>query len=150
MLRRLATLIVMLFLSTAAVAQEAAPDAEELTRLLKNFLDGASRNDIAAHERFWADELVYTRSAGVRTTKAEILADLRAGSDPAEPPTAYSAEDIRIQQYGDTAIVAFRLVGRVGGANPEMLNFLNTGTFLKRHGEWRAIAWQATRVPIEP
>ena len=149
MLRRLPTLIVMLFLSTAAVAQEAAPDAEELTRLLKNFLDGASRNDIAAHERFWADDLVYTRSAGVRTTKAEILADLRAGSDPAEPPTAYSAEDIRIQQYGDTAIVAFRLLGRVGGANPEMLNFLNTGTFLKRHGEWRAIAWQATRVPIE-
>ena len=39
MLRRLATLIVTLFLSTAAVAQEAAPDAEELTRLLKNFLD---------------------------------------------------------------------------------------------------------------
>ena len=33
MLRRLATLIVTLFLSTAAVAQEAAPDAEELTRL---------------------------------------------------------------------------------------------------------------------
>ena len=52
MLRRLATLIVTLFLSTAAVAQEAAPDAEELTKLLTYFLDGASRNDIAAHERF--------------------------------------------------------------------------------------------------
>jgi ketosteroid isomerase-like protein len=150
MLRRLATLIVTLFLSTATVAQEAAPDAEELTKLLMYFLDGASRNDIAAHERFWAEDLVYTRSAGVRTNKAEILADLRAGSDPAEPPTAYSAEDIRVQQYGDTAIVAFRLVGRVGGANPEILNFLNTGTFLKRHGEWRAVAWQATRVPLEP
>ena len=48
MLQRLATLIVMLFLSTAAVAQEAAPDAEELTRLLRFFLDGASRNDIRA------------------------------------------------------------------------------------------------------
>jgi ketosteroid isomerase-like protein len=86
----------------------------------------------------------------VRTNKAEILAGLRAGSDPAEPPTVYSAEDVRIQQYGDTAIVAFRLVGRVGGTDPETLNFLNTGTFLKRNGEWRAVAWQATRVPIEP
>jgi hypothetical protein len=38
----------------------------------------------------------------------------------------------------------------VGGDSPETLEFLNTGTFLKRDGEWRAIAWQATRVPVEP
>ena len=148
MLRRITALIVTLFLSASAAAQQdAAPDADELRRLLTYFLDGASRNDIAVHERFWADELVYTRSAGVRTDKAEILADLRKGSDPSEPPTTYAAEDVRIQQYGDTAIVAFRLVGQVGGENPETLNFLNTGTFLKRNGEWRAIAWQATRIP---
>ena len=150
MLRRFTSLIVTLFLSTTSAADVAAPDAEELQRLLAYFLDGASRNDKAAHERFWADELVYTRSAGVRTSKAEILADLAQGPDPSEPPTAYSAEDIRIQQYGDTAIVAFRLVGKVGGERPETLNFLNTGTFLKRNGEWRAVAWQATRVPVEP
>ncbi|HEU4516004.1 MAG TPA: nuclear transport factor 2 family protein, partial [Steroidobacteraceae bacterium] len=151
MLRRLDTLIVTLFLSAAAVAQEpAAPDARELERLLTYFLDGASRNDVAVHERFWAEELVYTRSAGVRTNKAEILADVGKGADPGEPPTAYSAEDIRIQQYGDTAVVAFRLVGKVGGDSPETLNFLNTGTFLRRNGEWRAIAWQATRMPVTP
>ena len=26
-------------------------------------------------------------------------------------------------------------------------NYLNTGTFLRRNGEWRAVAWQATREP---
>lgn len=130
---------------SAARAAEQAPAAAELTALLEYFLDGASRNDVAVHDRFWADDLVYTRSAGVRTDKAEILAGLKAGADPAEPPTKYSAEDIRIQQYGDTAIVAFRLVGSVGGGQPETLQFLNTGTFLRRNGEWRAVAWQATR-----
>ena len=140
----------MLFLTTAAVAQDAASDVAELKRLLAWFLDGASRNDVAVHERFWAEELVYTRSAGVRTDKAEILANVRQGADPAEPPTAYSAEDVDVRQYGDTAIVAFRLVGKVGGDRPETLNFLNTGTFLKRNGEWRAIAWQATRMPLTP
>jgi hypothetical protein len=60
----------------------------------------------------------------------------------------YSAEDIRIQQYGDTAVVAFRLVATSGsGAEAMIANFLNTGTFVKRNGEWRAAAWQATRVP---
>jgi len=131
----------------ATDAAEPAPDAAELTALLEYFLDGASRNDVVVHERFWADELIYTRSAGVRTDKAEIIAGLKQGPDPAEPPTRYSAEDVRIRQFGDTAIVAFRLVGRVGGEKPETLRFLNTGTFLRRNGEWRAIAWQATRMP---
>jgi hypothetical protein len=63
----------------------------------------------------------------------------------------YSAEDVRIHQYGDTAIVAFRLVGKSGGEKPEVQDYLNTGTFLKRNGEWRAVAWQATKVPdVEP
>ncbi len=129
----------------AARAVEQAPAAAELTALLEYFLDGASRNDLAVHDRFWADELVYTRSVGVRTNKAEILADVGKGADPSDPPTKYSAEDVHIQQYGDTAIVAFRLVGKVGGAQPETLQYLNTGTFLRRNGEWRAVAWQATR-----
>ena len=150
MLRAIIALAAALFLTTGAAAQDTAPDVAELKRLLAWFLDGASRNDVAVHERFWAEELVYTRSAGVRTNKAEILADVRKGADPAEPPTAYSAEDVSVQQYGDTAIVAFRLVGRLGGDSPETLNFLNTGTFLKRNGEWRAIAWQATRMPVTP
>jgi ketosteroid isomerase-like protein len=150
MLRSLIAVAATLFLTTIAAAQEAAPDVAELKRLLAWFLDGASRNDVAVHERFWAEELVYTRSAGVRTNKAEILADVRKGADPVEPPTAYSAEDVSVQQYGDIAVVAFRLVGKVGGDNPETLNFLNTGTFLKRNGEWRAIAWQATRMALAP
>jgi len=94
MWRHFLTAIVTLFMAGAAWAQGAspAPDAEELTRLLKYFLDGASRDDVAVHERFWADDLIYTRSAGVRIGKSDILADLHA-APAAEPavPTAYTA-----------------------------------------------------------
>jgi ketosteroid isomerase-like protein len=150
MSRRLMPFMLVLMLASLAHAQSAAtaPAAEELTRLLKEFLDGASRNDVAAHDRFWADDLIYTRSSGVRTGKAEILENARSGpTATAAEPTEYSAEDIRIQQYGDTAVVAFRLVGRTGGAQPVVGYFLNTGTFVKRDGEWRVVAWQSTRVP---
>jgi hypothetical protein len=27
------------------------------------------------------------------------------------------------------------------------MQYLNTGTFAKRDGAWKAVAWQATRVP---
>lgn len=125
-----------------------APDEAELTRLLREFLAGASHNDSAVHERFWADELVYTGSAGRRRGKAEVLADVRAASSApsAGPATTYTAEDIRIQQYGDTAIVAFRLVGTIGsGEKAQVTRYLNTGTFLKRNREWRVVAWQSTK-----
>jgi ketosteroid isomerase-like protein len=137
------------------VSAAAVPDEAELTRLLREFLAGASRNDAAAHERFWADELVYTGSSGRRMGKADIVRDLRAPASarPAGPATAtasttYTAEDIRIQQYGDTAIVAFRLVGTTQtGGRTEIARYLNTGTFLERGSEWRAVAWQATKAP---
>src|SRR5439155_1722287 len=132
-------------------AQTPAPDAAELTKLLNDFLAGASRNDIAAHERFWADDLIYTGSSGRRIGKADILRDVReeaAAPKTKEPETIFSAEEIRIQQYGTTAIVAFRLVGKTekNGAR-ETKYYLNSGTFLKRDGKWQVVNWQATIVP---
>src|SRR5260370_31193908 len=90
---------------------QSALDAAELTKLLKDFLAGASRNDAAMHDRFWAEDLIYTSSSGRRMGKADIMRDQRPAAEPKKgsPTTVYSAEDIRIQQYGDTAIVAFRL-----------------------------------------
>jgi hypothetical protein len=140
--------IVILMLATGLHAQS-APDAAELTSLLKSFLDGASRNDAAMHDRFWAEDLIYTTSSGRRKGKADIMRDLRSAPAPKseEPATVYTAEDIRIQQYGTTAIVAFRLVGTSKKeGKTEVSNYLNTGTFLKRNGKWQVVSWQATKM----
>ena len=95
------------------------------------------------HDRFWADDLIYTASAGRRIGKAQIMHEVReeaaAPSSPTDETATYSAEDIRIQQYGTTAIVAFRLVGTTKkGEKTEIANYLNSGTFLKRDGKWQA------------
>src|SRR5690349_19052451 len=150
-MNKVALCVICLFaIASSALAQATAPDAAELTKLLNEFLAGASRNDPAAHERFWADDLIYTRSAGRRTTKAEIMHDLRSAPAPKpdDPKTVYTAEDVRIQQYGDTAIVAFRLVAttEANGAK-QVQNLLNSGTFLKRNGKWQVVNWQSTRMP---
>lgn len=145
----LSTMIVALMLALNAQAQT-APDAEDLTKLLKEFLAGASRNDAAAHDRFWAEDLIYTGSSGRRISKADIMRDVRSAQapKPGDPKSAYSAEDIRIQQYDNAAIVAFRLVGMTEKDKKIVAtSYLNTGTFLKRNSKWQAVSWQATRMP---
>ena len=149
----LSSTIVVLILASTLPAQT-APDAAELTSLLKHFLAGASRNDAAVHDRFWADDLIYTGSGGKRRSKADVMRDVRSApaAKSADPKTTFTGEDIRIQQYGNTAIVAFRLVGTtVHDGKSDVTNFLNSGTFLKRNGKWQVVSWQATKVPdLEP
>jgi len=146
---RILSTVFLLLISSAAVCAQ-APDAAALTGLLNEFLAGAGRNDAAMHERFWAEDLIYTGSSGRRVGKADIMRDVRSAPAPkaSEPVTVFTAEDVRIQQYGDTAVVAFRLVGTTarGGAT-EVSKFLNTGTFFKHGGRWQAVSWQATRLP---
>ena len=127
---------------------QTAPDAAELTKLLSDFLAGASRNDVAMHDRFWADDVIYTGSAGRRRGKADIMKDVRSAPapKPGDAKTTYTAEDVRIQQYGNTAIVAFRLVGTTEkDGKTEVAKYLNSGTFLKRKGKWQVVSWQATK-----
>ena len=150
MKRFLLSAILLLSISSGLRAQT-APDAAELTKLLHDFLAGAGKNDIAMHDRFWADELVYTSALGRRKSKPEIMRELRAEPStpkPEEGTTVYTAEEIRVQQYGDTSIVAFRLVATTDKAGTkEVKNYLNTGTFLKRNARWQVVAWQATAMP---
>jgi len=141
----------LLVLLTVAMSTPASADSEAqaLTQLLNEFLAGASAADVAAHERFWDDDLVYTSSSGLRFGKADILEGMEAEEEPDVdgPGVIYSAEDIRIRQYGDTAVVAFRLVGSPQDGSSSVLQYFNTGTFVKRDGGWRAVAWQATVIP---
>lgn len=137
----LATLLLtpMLVSSTLALADDKAV----LTALLNEFLDGATRNDAAIHNKYWADELIYTSSGGTRFGKAELMQGVssRGMLKADEIDTVYSSEDVRIMQYGDTAVVAFVLVGK---SDTETKRYLNSGTFIKRNGQWQAVNWQAT------
>jgi hypothetical protein len=149
-MKQLLSAAIVVLLLTVGLHAQTAPDAAELTSLLKEFLAGASRNDASMHDRFWAEDVVYTGSGGRRRGKADIMRDVR--SAPAPKPgaakTTYSGEDIRIQQYGNTAIVAFRLVGASEqNGKTEVANYLNTGTFVKRNGKWQVVSWQATKMP---
>ena len=132
-----------------------ASDADDLTAMLHEFLAGASVGDVSAHDTFWSDDLIYTSSNGTRTDKATIIDGMSQAADAAEaeepgPSVIYTAEDVQVDVYGTTAVVAFKLVGTPQSDGDAAINYyFNTGTFLKRDGAWSVVAWQATRIPDE-
>lgn len=120
----------------------------EITQILHEFLDGASRNDREIHNKFWADDLIYTSSAGLRFGKETIMSGFSDdNTEPTtEPATVYTAEDIQIQIFDQTAIVAFKMRGETKTDTGFDVNFfLNSGTFLKRDNRWQVVNWHATR-----
>lgn len=114
----------------------------------------------AAHETFWADDLIYTSSSGERFNKAFILSgfdgadaseenskvDDDANETADESEIEYSGEDIDIRLFDDVAVVAFRLIGSDANSG-ERLEYFNTGTLIRRDGFWQVVAWQATKIP---
>ena len=151
-MKKLISCAILAVLYAATAPAQTAPAAAELTKLLNDFLAGASRNDAAMHDRFWAEDVIYTGSAGRRRGKAEIMKDVRSAPapKPGDAKTTYTAEDVRIQQYGGFAIVAFRLVATTEkDGKTEVTKYLNSGAFLKRKGKWVVVNWQATKAAAD-
>jgi hypothetical protein len=149
-----------LFVTAVLVSGQAATasDGDDLTAMLHEFLAGASVGDAAAHDKFWSEDLIYTSSSGTRTNKAEIMegmqqaadADDADDSDDSGPSVVYTAEEVQVDVYGETGVIAFKLVGTPQGESADDVSYyFNTGTFLKRDGVWKVVAWQATRIPAQ-
>lgn len=147
-IRKLAYVTIVLCMTAVAPAW-AQDDVAELKAMLQDFLANADERE--AHERFWADDLVYSSSSGLRFGKADIMQGFDSSDEEgsAEPPAVvYSAEEVDVRLYDDAAVVAFRLVGKPTNGS-DLLYYYNTGTFLKRDGVWKVVAWQATKIPAE-
>jgi len=136
--------------TTCSAAADSERTRAEITALLTDFLSPDQNPTRAAHERFWADDLVYTSSAGKVTNKAEILKSFdeppqKEPGKTTEPEPVYSAEDVLVRPYGEMAALTFRLVARAADGSAQ--SYRNSGTFLRRDGKWQAITWQATKEP---
>jgi ketosteroid isomerase-like protein len=142
-------IIVVVLCSMAVAGSRAQTKAgEQVTALLREFMAGAGSADRAIFEKFFADDVIYTRATGVVITKADIMGNLGKPAPASEGKSSYSAEDITVHEYGETVIVAFRLEGRTvhDDGKVELAHYRNTGTFLRRNGRWQAVAWQATKI----
>ena len=75
---------------------------EEIIALEKRRIEAMTNQDAKALGEILADDLSYTHSSGRVETKAEFIANATSGGSRYR---ALSQEDMKVRQYGDTAIV---------------------------------------------
>ncbi|WP_421773854.1 nuclear transport factor 2 family protein [Gracilimonas sp.] len=101
--------ILIAFLSSCS---QVNPQQEKaaLTELLGEFLTNV--DDPNMHDRLWAEDLVYTGSAGTRHGKDVIMDGMsEAESDTAQSTgPSYSYDSLQVKLFGNTAALTFRLI----------------------------------------
>jgi len=130
-----------------SVAQNSTSE-QQLRTLLDEFLAKVDQEQM--HDRFWAEELIYTGSSGRRIGKKDIMAGFQNPPSDETPTTTYSAEDVQIRVIDDVAILAFKLVAKdITAEGTTTSSYYNSGTLQKQNGEWKVILWQATKIPAD-
>ena len=115
-------------------------DEQALVRLNERFAEAEAGRDISFFASVLSDDLVLTKSNGVRVGKAQFL----EGVSYLPPnPYAFFAEDVAVVSQGEgEAVVSLRV--RVAGEGIETW-FRSTRVFVKRNGAWTCVVWVNTK-----
>jgi uncharacterized protein (TIGR02246 family) len=130
----------------ATAASSAADEAtEKQIRQIEEELRAAFVNaDAATVDRLLPDDYTTTNVNGLTRTKAQLIADLRAGAVKTESLTL---ENIEVRVYGDAAVLTAdrktksTLRGTDTSGHQRMIRVL-----VKREGRWRPVAYMATTI----
>jgi ketosteroid isomerase-like protein len=129
-----------------ATAQADSATAEEIRHTTGRYDNALRQADVAALEQFWAEEYTFVNPRGELLTKAERLANLRAGQTTFDT-LAPQAREERIRVYGDVAVHANRLTigGRYSGQAHSGI-YRSLVIWVRRDGRWQQVASQLTAV----
>jgi len=120
---------------------------EQIKQLERDRQDAFVHNDIAALEQSTADDYTTINSSGKIADKAQMMSNLRAGRTKV---LSVKLDDMKVRVYGNTAV----LTGRYQDANVKdgvrkESHALFMRIFVKNNGQWQAVAYQQTSIPIE-
>lgn len=102
------------------------------------------QNNVGVMDHLLADDYLGISANGTVETKAQELAQRRAGTVRIQ---SLDLSDIKVRVYGDTAVVTStaQLVG-VNGQSNISGNYRYTRVYNKRFGQWKIVSFEASRI----
>lgn len=102
------------------------------------------QNNVGVMDHLLADDYLGISANGTVETKAQALAQRRAGTVRIQ---SLDLSDIKVRVYGDTAVVTStaQLVG-VNGQSNISGNYRYTRVYNKRFGQWKIVSFEASRI----
>jgi hypothetical protein len=142
-------MLVVLALAVPVQMLAQGSKAEKQVRAAMDELRQANlKSDAVLFDKLLADDFVRIPANGVVYTKANVLDDERSGKQRTE---AFETSDVKIQPYGNTAVVTGVLSSKsagplVGSDTLRPRQFRFTRVFVKRNGVWQCILYQSTLI----
>ena len=104
--------------------------------------------DLAALDRIYADDILFTGVLGVVCDKAGLLDEARRGlaqrqaaHDTKQFVASYQKDDIRVVAHGDTAVTSYHFIVTIRHDTQEVVrNYRTTNVWVKRADGWQVIA----------
>lgn len=114
---------------------------DEIIALENRRVEAMVKGDVKALGEILADDLIYTHSSAKIDTKVSFIEAISSGRSNYK---SVERKDVKVSQYGDTAVVTGHAEFHVGD-NKFAARFIDV--YAKRDGAWQMVAWQSTKVP---
>ena len=137
-IRALFCFFLLALASVAAAAQQADPRESKLLILERMWNEAQVNRDAAVLDALVSSRFVNTEYDGEVSDKAKFLADIR---DPLFRPTLANIQDVKMNFFGDTAVVTgtYHTAGTYQGKPYDHFGRF-TDTWIMEMGKWQCVA----------
>lgn|SRR4029450_5288675 len=126
-------------------ARAAGQDTEAaLMKMERDAAAALTKRDVAGFASIMADDAVFTGPDGAFQTKAQLIADVKAGELVIE---STNMSDLKVRVFGDSAVATYATTdkGKYKGRDISG-RYRWTDTFVRRGGKWQIVAGQGTPI----
>jgi len=137
----LASILSLAVLLNAAWAANAE---EELKKLETDRAAAVVRGDVATLEKQTSDDYTLINMNGQMSDKSQMVNAFKTGQSKL---TSDELSDMKVRVYGNTAVITGKadVNGTLGGKDATG-QIMFTRVYVKKGGQWQAVAFQQTRV----
>lgn len=121
----------------------------DILKLEEELTQTESRLDVAALDRFYAEDIMVTAPIGICVDKPAVMDEIRRAALQAVIGR-YDKDNLQVRAYGDTAVSSYRMTAWATVEGTEIKRALCiTNVWMKRNGDWQIVSRHTASLPSD-